>query len=42
MRIWAQDDADAARIMSRVWRWRIYGMLLVAAAILIVLAVSKI
>lgn len=42
MRISTQRDADAARIMSRVWRWRIYGMLLIVAALLLVLLVSKI
>lgn len=42
MKVWTQDDADAIRVMTRVWRWRIYGLLLVVLAILIALLVTKI
>jgi hypothetical protein len=41
MRIWTEDDADAARIMTRVWRWRIYGLLVIAAVVVILALVSK-
>jgi hypothetical protein len=35
LRIWTQDDAAAARVMSQVWRWRIDGMLLIVGAVLL-------
>jgi mannose-6-phosphate isomerase-like protein (cupin superfamily) len=40
-RVWTQNDAHAAHVMSRLWRWRVYGMLLIVAVLLIVLLVSR-
>jgi hypothetical protein len=42
MRICTADDADAARIMSRVWRWRISAMLVIAAVVVIVALISRV
>ena len=39
--IWTNEDTNAARVMTRVWRWRIYVIALVALAVVAVVLISK-
>jgi hypothetical protein len=41
VRIWTEEDAHAACIISRLWRWRIYAMALIVVAALIAVLVSR-
>jgi hypothetical protein len=41
MRILTDEDATGARVLTRVWRWRIYAMVVTVVAVLLLLLISK-
>ncbi len=41
MRTLTEDDALAARVMTRVWRWRIAAILLIGAVVVIIALISQ-
>jgi hypothetical protein len=41
VRIWTDEDANAAHVFTRLWRWRIDAMVVIVVAVLLVLLISK-
>ena len=42
MRIWTDEDATAASVLTRAWRWRIYALVLVAVVVVVVALISRV
>lgn len=41
MRIWTDEDANAASMLTRVWRWRIYALVLIAVVVVVAALISR-
>lgn len=41
VQIWTEKDDDAVRVLTRVWRWRIYAVLVIAGAVVIAVLLSR-
>jgi uncharacterized BrkB/YihY/UPF0761 family membrane protein len=41
VRIWTEEDANAAQVFTRLWRWRIYAMIVIVIVLLLGLLISK-
>jgi len=42
VRIWTEEDARAASVLSRIWRWRIYAMVVIAGAVVVAILVARV
>ena len=41
MEIWTGAGENAARVVSRVWPWRVYGLVVIAIAAVIVALIVR-
>jgi hypothetical protein len=41
VRFWTDEDANAAGVFTRLWRWRIYALAVIAIVIVIAVLLSR-